>query len=77
MSAVPVVAGVACRDASAAAYDCLEKNFLPEDPLGVRRAPLPCSSFIWLQPRYDAGWCFSPSARLQLQQLRVDAIFFF
>jgi hypothetical protein len=67
----------------AAAKDCsgevnLEKNVLPEDPLGARCALLLSSSpFAWLQPRYDAGWCFSPSTRVQLQQLSVDSVFVF
>jgi hypothetical protein len=37
-----------------------------------------CSSpLAWLQPRYDATWGFSPSTRVQLQQLGVDSVFDF
>jgi hypothetical protein len=45
----------------------LEKNVLPEDPLGARCALL-CSS-----ARYDAGWSLSPSSKVQFQQLGVDS----
>jgi hypothetical protein len=31
--------------------------------------------FVWLQPRYDAGWGFSPTSRAQSQQLGVDSVF--
>jgi hypothetical protein len=36
-----------------------------------------CSPFTWLQAWYDAGWGFSPSTRVQLQQLGVDPVFIF
>lgn len=56
----------------------LEKNVLPEDPLGARCVLLFCSSpFVRLQPQYEAGWGFSPSRRVQLQQLDVDSVFLF
>jgi hypothetical protein len=59
MSAVPVVAGFACRD-TVYLRDCsgevnLEKNVLPEDPLGARCDLLCSSIFAWLQPGHDSG----------------------
>jgi hypothetical protein len=52
-----------------------EKNVLPEEPLGACSALLLCSSsFAWLQPQYNAGWGFSPSPMVQLQQLGIDSV---
>jgi hypothetical protein len=53
-SQLPVVAGVACLDCSGDVN--LEKNVLPEDPLGARCDLLTCSSpFTYLQSWYDTG----------------------
>jgi hypothetical protein len=77
--------GCCCRVSwrNAAAYDCsvqvnLANNLLPENLLGARCAVLLCCSpLARLQPRYDAGWGFSPSTRVQLQHLGVDSAFVF
>jgi hypothetical protein len=46
-------------------------------PRGSVGSSLFSSPFAWLQPRYDAGWGFSPSSRVQLQNLGVDSVFVF
>jgi hypothetical protein len=45
-------------------------------PIGSLASSLCSSPFAWLQPRYDAGWGFSPP-RVQLQQLGVESVFVF
>jgi hypothetical protein len=67
---------------SAAAQDCsadvnLEKNVLPEDPLGACCALLLCSSpFARSQPQYDPGWRLPPIT-VQLQWLGIHSVFVF
>jgi hypothetical protein len=44
----------------------------PKGSLRPRFALILCSSFTLLQPWHDAGWGFSPSTRVQLQQLGIE-----
>jgi hypothetical protein len=81
LTMMPVVGGAECLDAVQLCRTALVR--WTQRRTSSQRIPwdlifLLCSSpFAWLQPWYDTGWGFSPSTRVQLQQLCVNSAFMF